>query len=118
MKKKFWKPISWKIALWGVISELVYALSIFLYLNVATAFNLDIGSQALVLILVMIYSGIFSLVGLAFVFLFLIRARIIKRILSVASILLGAVGLIVPQDFFIPLSVFLIWAGIQAWREK
>ncbi len=118
MKEGFWKPKSWKITLWGVISELLYALSLFLYLNVASVFNLDIGSRALFLIFVMIYSGVFSLAGLVFVFLFLIKAKIIKRILGVASILSGIIGLIVPQGFFIPLSIFLIWAGIQAWKEK
>ncbi len=120
MKKEFLKIKSWKIMLGGTIFQLLYTLSIFLYLFIANSLNLQIGSQALVWIIIMIYSAIFSFIGLIFIFLFLIKNKVIKKIFSVISILLGIGGLIVsfiPKGFFIPLSFFLIWAGIQAWKE-
>ena len=120
MKKISLKFKSWKIMLGGTIFQMFYALFIFIYLFIANYFNLQIGSLAFKLIIIMIYSGILSAVGIAFIFLFLIKNKIIKKISSILGISLGIVGLIVsfiPQWFFIPLSIFLIWAGIQAWKE-
>ncbi len=120
MKKLFLKAKSWKIMLWGTIFQLFYALSILIYLFVSNYFNLKIGSSALGLILIMIYSAIFSLVGIIFLFLFFIKNKIIKKILSILTISLGVIGLIlsfIPEFLFIPLSIFLIWSGILSWKE-
>lgn len=120
MKKIFQKLKSWKIMLGGTIFQAFYAFFILLYLFIANFFNLQIGSLALALIIIMIYSAIFSFIGIVFIFLFLVKNKIIKKISSIISIILGIIGLIVsfiPQWFFIPLSIFLIWAGIQSWKE-
>ena len=120
MKKRLWEIKSWKIMLIGTIFQLLYALFLLLYLLIANYFNLQIGSLAIGLIIIIIYSVILSFIGVVFIFLFLIKNKIIKRILGVTSITLGIIGVIVsfiPNWFFIPLSIFLIWAGVQVWRE-
>lgn len=120
MKIKLKKLSSWKIMLGGTIFQIFYALFIFLYLIIANFFNIQIGSLALLLVIIMIYSLIFSSIGIIFIFLFLIKNKIIKKILSIIAIIIGLIGIILYLGsvlFFIPLTIFLIIAGIKAWKE-
>ena len=119
MKLKLQKIRSWKIALAGAIFQLIYAFFIFLYLTIANYLNFRVGPRVFGLIIVMIYSLILFFIGGVFALLFLIRNQIVRKVSGVVAVASGVAGLTMlffRYNFFVPLSISLIWAGVRVWK--